>query len=824
MSLVRVNNVTRSTVGVVWGIIFFGWAAVLVGTGSSLASLTSWVVAVVAGVLAPGVAVVRAVRAGRAALIEDIGWGIPAGCLVAMVGWALGNVSPLGMPPWLLGPAVVVALLAVPTTRSRVLARPAPGWGIGANLALAAVLAVVIAWMTVDYLLHVPPYPQPGGSGHYPDALFQLSVVGQLRHSIALTYPLVAGEPYSYQWFAHAVLAHLVDAAPDSVDAVLRLMPTTLLPAVLVTGAVVAKEIAGRVVAGPVFAALMGVAGTTVATWQVDGFSVPIVQTYWWASLTTAFGWLAILATAGAALAIGHPRAAGSTPVALFVPFAVLAAGAKPSNLAVLLGGAGLAWVAALATRRPARQALLVAVVLGGMLLIARLTIYGGGDYGLKVDVFGGFQRRAAQLFPGLTGERPDSLALTLPEVSTVAVVAALVLYFLPLLPRLAGLFLLDRRDPRLWFFVGVAFAGLGAIAVFRHPGESEGFFLISGYPVLLVGSAWGLAVGWERWGRRTAAVVVGIVLGAITTVVVAALAPADPRAALAEEFGHPPAAAEMSSWRQAGHMLAPLGGLTVMIAVGALAGWWWARRDRDRRSAVAAACVAGLLGTGLLSTGLYVTAGAPTLAQAVVNDPNSVVTRDEADAARWLAAHSDPHDIYATNRVCVQLQQGPAMPEPCTAKTFAMSALSGRTAYITGWAYADRNLDSAWDATQWWSAQPFWAPPRLTTELDAFADPTLDRLAALYAAGVRWLVADSRGAPTDIEELDRIAIRRFSSEGEQVWELRNRPIFTRLPAGCRTTTDNTPTRAVCDDHTAPGAAQRRPRPTLRETSTSGPR
>jgi hypothetical protein len=231
-----------------------------------------------------------------------------------------------------------------------------------------------------------------------------------------------------------------------------------------------------------------------------------------------------------------------------------------------------------------------------------------------------------------------------------------------------------------------------------------------------------------------------------------------------------------------------------------------------------------GLLGTGLLSTGLYVTAGAPTLAQAVVNDPNSVVTRDEADAARWLAAHSDPHDIYATNRVCVQLQQGPAMPEPCTAKTFAMSALSGRTAYITGWAYADRNLDSAWDATQWWSAQPFWAPPRLTTELDAFADPTPDRLAALYAAGVRWLVADSRGAPTDIEELDRIAIRRFSSEGEQVWELRNRPIFTRLPAGCRTTTDNTPTRAVCDDHTAPGAAQRRQRPTLRETSTSGPR
>jgi hypothetical protein len=104
------------------------------------------------------------------------------------------------------------------------------------------------------------------------------------------------------------------------------------------------------------------------------------------------------------------------------------------------------------------------------------------------------------------------------------------------------------------------------------------------------------------------------------------------------------------------------------------------------------------------------------------------------------------------------------------------MSALSGRTAYVGGLAYADRNLDSAWRATQWWSAQPFWAPRRLAAEMDAFANPSPDRLAALRAAGVRWLVADSRGAPTDKAELDRIAIRRFSSKGVQVWELRNRP------------------------------------------------
>lgn len=774
ISLDRVKPAVQVRPIVIWGVTALGWCAALVATGSSATSVASWVGVVAAGVLLPGMALVRAVRSTRAALVEDIGWAIPAGCLVAMAGWALGVVSPLGAPPWLFGPAVAAALVALPATRARVLARPAPGWGPGPHLAVAGAVAVAIGWMAVDFLRLNPPYPGPGGTTYYPDTLFQLAVVGRLRHSLELSYPLVAGEPFSYQWFAHAVLAHLLDAGPDGADAVLRLAPAALVPALVVTGAVVAREVAGRVAAGPISAALVAVVGTTVATRQADGASVPIVQTYWWASLTTSFGWMAVVATAGAALVLIRPRPGGSTPVALFVPFAVLAVGAKPSNLAVLLGGAGLVWVAALVARRPARRAFAVAAVLGALLLAARLTVYGGGDYGLRVEVFGGFRRRAAQLFPGLTGARPDELALTLPQVSAVAVAAGLVLYFLPLVPRLAGLALLGRRDPAAWFFLGVAAAAVGAVAVFRHPAESESFFLISAYPVLLVGSAAGLAAGWERLGRPVAPVVVGAVLGAVATAVVAAVAPPDPRAALAAAFGHPPTAAEMGPWRQAAHMLAPLGALVAALVVAAFACRAWARGDRARPRAATAACVAGLLGTGLLSTGFHLTATAPTLAQAVAGDPASTrVTRDEADAARWLAEHSDPADVYATNRVCAQDQAGPVVPEWCAAKTFAMSALSGRAAHVGGWAYADRNLDSAWRTTRWWAAQPFWDPPRLAAEQAAFTDPTPRRLAALRAEGVRWLVDDTRGAPADVEALDRLAVRRFTSPGVRVWELR---------------------------------------------------
>lgn len=186
------------------------------------------------------------------------------------------------------------------------------------------------------------------------------------------------------------------------------------------------------------------------------------------------------------------------------------------------------------------------------------------------------------------------------------------------------------------------------------------------------------------------------------------------------------------------------------------------------------AAGVAGLLGTGLLSTVLYTTAQAPTLAQGVRFDgAGAVVTRDEADAARWLADHSAPADVFAPNRVCTQSQPGPSLPQPCTAKAFAMAALSGRDAYVGGWAYADRNLDSAWQAMQWWSAQPFWDPDRLNAQMRAFTQPTAGALAVLRARGVRWLVADDRGVRVDIDTLDQLATRRYSSATVQVWQLR---------------------------------------------------
>jgi hypothetical protein len=707
-------------------------------------------------VLLPGVALVRAVRPGNAALIEDLGWGIPAGFLVAMAGWAAGAALPWAVPPWLFGPLVTAALFAIPAARPRLLARPAPGWGLRPNLVLCGVLLVVVGWMTVDFLRLNPADPGTAGSIYYPDGPFQLSLVGELRHSLVVTYPMVSGEAYSYHWFGHAVLAHLLNGGVSPFDAVVRLAPATLLPAVVLTAAVVTRGVAGRVSAGPLAAVLLGVLGTTVATRSPDGQSQAVIQTYWWASITTVFGWLASLAVAGCAVAVLRGRGTADVPTRLLVPFLIFCVGAKSSSVPVLLGGAALATVALFVTRQHVRSGLLVVAATAATLAAATLTVYGSGGSGLHIDVFGGLVRNAGRLFPALAVPKPGGLALTLPSVPISAVLVTAVLLYGPLLPRLIGFAFLtgERRDPATWFFAGVVLAGVGATLVFRHPGESEGFFLLSAYPLGLVASAWGLARAADRV-RDLPWVKAALVGAGFSTMLAAVIAYAVP-------------VGWASTYR---HDLAPLSLLCATLA--ASFGVVWVRQPSSRRL-VTVAIVGAVLGTGVLSTAFYLTASVTTYSQSAVTSPsNLLVTRDDVTAGRWLDEHAGPHDILATNRVCTQDQSGIEQPDPCQAKAFTLPALAERTVYVGGWAYASRNLGTAWDAPQHWTDQPFWDPTRLADEQAAFNAPTPELLAHLYAAGVRWLVADSHGTRPDTTSLDELADRRFSLPSITVWQLR---------------------------------------------------
>ncbi|KAA9149266.1 hypothetical protein FPZ12_043565 [Amycolatopsis acidicola] len=736
----------RGAAPAAWCAVLLAWAATHLATGTPWPELGQWALAVGAGVLLPGFALVRAVRAAAAPLLEDLAWAAVAGCVVAMVGWALDVVLPWAPPPWLTGPVVAAALTAIPAARKRILAKPAPGWGLAANLGVAGSLLVAVAWMTTDYLRYNPLDPGAAGHGYYFDTTFQVAVVGELRHSLWPGYPLVSGDPYSYHWFLHAITAHLTTGTGvDPFDSMLRLVPTSVLPAVVLLSAVVARRVAGTPRAGAVCAALLTVTGATVATiWSTDGEAPLMIQGYWASSLTSEFGWLPTVAVAGLVLAVLRRSADDrAMPVWLLVPFVLLAAGAKSADLAVLLGGTVLALCALLVRRKwkVVWRAVAINVLLGGVLLIARFTLYGGGDYGLQIGLAGSIRALAGQLFPDAVQRSGSDLCLTLPHVPAVPFLAAAVLFLVPLAPRLAGFLPLLRRrplDPAMWLFLGTLIAGLGAMLVFRQPGNSNYYFLVAAYPVGLIGSAWGISE--LRWGR---AAWVGLAFGVACTLVIAWFVGANPPSTISGR-------------------LAPLAVLALAVIVLGALGF-----SRKRGTVLV---VFALLGTGLLSTGLYLTQAStkPSYNRTVsqVGGTDLPVTRDELAAGRWLNEHAGPDDVLAVNRVCTQ-----RAGETCTAKLYDMSAFAQRRVDVEGWAYAPRNLDSAWQSTEWYADQPFWDQPRLNEELTAFTSPSPALLDALRARGVHWLVADTR-APVNQKALDALAPRALTLPTMIIWRI----------------------------------------------------
>ncbi|TNC28213.1 hypothetical protein [Amycolatopsis alkalitolerans] len=719
------------------------WLGVHLGTGTPAAELAQWALAIVPGILLPGFALVRAARATAAPLLEDLAWATVAGCLVAMAGWALDVVLPWAPPPWLAGPGFTLALLAVPACRRRILARPAPGWGTTANLWLAGAMAVAVAWMTTDYLRFNPLDPGPGGRTYYYDTTFQVAVLGELRRTLWPGYPLAHGDPYAYHWFLHAITAHLTTGTGvDPFDSMLRLVPTTVFPAVVLLAAVVARRVAGSLRAGVVCAGLLTVTGATVATVRsTDGQAPLTIQSYWASSLTSAFGWLPTVAVAGCVVALLRRTAADrAVPVALFVPLVLLAAGAKSADLAVLLGGTVLALVALLFGRKwmVVPRAIAVNLLIGGVLLLARFTLYRGGDYGLRISPFGAIRQTAGQTFPDAVAPSGSELYLVLPHVPLAPLFAAAVLYLVPLLPRLAGFIPLLRRqplDPAMWVFLGTTVAGFGAMLAFRQPGNSNIYFLVAAYPVGLIGSAWGISR--LRWTKVTVAS--GLAIGSVLTLTIACAAGARPPKSI-------------TGW------LLPL---TVLAAALLLLALVWRR---------ATVVMCAVLATGLLSTGLYLTqtSARPSYNLGVTHaDAASLpVTRDELAAGRWLDEHAGPDDVLAVNRVCTQQSS-----YECTAKLFDLGAFAQRDVDVEGWAYSPRNLDSAWHSTVWYADQPFWDQRRLNDELTAFHTPTHALLARLSTIGVHWLIADTR-APVDAHALDALAPRALTLPTTIIWRL----------------------------------------------------
>ncbi len=616
-------------------------------------------------------------------------------------------------------------------------------------------------------------------------------MTGELQHTVVPTYPMVSGEPLSYHWFIYAVQAHLI-AAPgvDQMDTVLRMMPALLVPMLISLAAVVGRQLAGRVAAGVLAAALLGVVGNSLATrwvvptgiptrWNADGGSWDGLTVYWQDSPPQALGWVAGVAVLG--LAVAFVRRAPQDRVAptwLLVPFLVFAAGAKSSELPVLAAGVALAVLVALVLRDwvQARRAGIVLLAAVGVFGVALLTIYAAGSYGLILQPWGRLAVVVSELTVGVTTVRNAATGARLSAPTSALVVAGIV-YLLPSLPRVLGLVLLARvrkAEPALWIPLGTLLGGLVATLMLRHPSDAEVFFLVSAYPVAVVGSAAGFAVGLEPAWRRLSAwsraapwsvPAAGAAVGFAVAAGVAYRQPLDsPRPgwlAAAQIGGVVPVSEgeQLWTWLRPHVLLwsgvAVAGVLAALVTVGV-------RRVRRRGerpvpwSVVGLGLVAAVLGTGCFGTWLHLQSGGVAdrkgaLAWSAAGERAGalVVTPELIRAGALVRRSSAPDDVVATNRYC--LTASPTrVPRPgCVAEDFTVSAFTGRRVDVSGWAYAIQALKGAWTSHVYFTRSAFWNPARLRQENRAFTAPTPLVLAGLWRGHrVRWLVADLKAGP----------------------------------------------------------------------------
>jgi hypothetical protein len=768
-------------------------SAALLASGVSSGDVGTWLGAVAAGVMVPGLVGVRALRGARA-LGEDLAWSLPVGCVLALLTWAVGVVAlhrPVA-PSW--AGVFALAMLAVGPVRRRVLAGGGPGWGRGSGGLVVVSLVVTTGWAWGSTLASVPTSAADRAFFWAPDVMFHTALAGELARTAAPVYPMVPEGTYPYHWFFHALAAHLGQGLGPLV-VVTHLLPLTLLLGVVAMAAVAAAAVARHRWGAGAGAGLTGLVGATLPhAWVVltgitgrsdtDGPALDPIRLYWQHSASTTLGWLAglgILAAAAPVLREGPGR--HRRDLALVVIMGALAAGAKAVQPPVLLCGTAAVVLLGLLRRR--RTLTVAAGAVGAAVavpwLVAMLTMYAGGSQGLAVSPGAVLGTTAGRLVPALAPVGADGDRATTPVVAATV----LAVWLLPLVPRLLGLLWWVRRpvDPLGLLCLGTVAAGLAGTFLTTHPGNSQVFFLVGSYPVGVAGSAAGLVLAAlhlaGRWGARrvVTACAVAALGGVVATVVLAAWA--GQRSPVTVWRATRPDAVPPGEWLGAREQLLAWAAPTlvlagVVIATTTLGVLFAGRPDppgiRRRASGVLVVLAAGLAGAGLAATARDVASGSPAAVAAREegvlrrNPPRSrlLVTPALWEAADIVRRSAAPDDVVVTNRACLQPATVLRM-RTCDPRDFVVSALTGRRTGVSGWAYAAGSLDRAGDVDGGYTRMPFWDPARLAEQRALVEAPNLERAAAAWNRGERWVLADrSAGSVSpDIATLGQVLLDR---------------------------------------------------------------
>ena len=119
------------------------------------------------------------------------------------------------------------------------------------------------------------------------------------------------------------------------------------------------------------------------------------------------------------------------------------------------------------------------------------------------------------------------------------------------------------------------------------------------------------------------------------------------------------------------------------------------------------------------------------------------------SEIANYLREQSNKNDLIATNRHCAGLNE----TQDCTARQFALTALSERRVFIEGWSYTTCPLREAitnryWKETDWKLNQDFFLNPQSNWE-------------RFKKTGVDWLVVDeTRPSSKDFSSIAKLVMK----------------------------------------------------------------
>jgi hypothetical protein len=102
-------------------------------------------------------------------------------------------------------------------------------------------------------------------------------------------------------------------------------------------------------------------------------------------------------------------------------------------------------------------------------------------------------------------------------------------------------------------------------------------------------------------------------------------------------------------------------------------------------------------------------------------------------EIANYLRLESNKNELIATNRHCAGLEEN----QTCTARQFALSAISERRVFLEGWSYTTCPLSEP-------ILNKYWKEDSWRVNQDFFITPTTENFEVLRKSGVDWLVVDT--------------------------------------------------------------------------------